>query len=350
MTNPTISTPSSPQCHLLFSSLPSYLLIRAVDLLHDNNGGSFDEASLMETLSYLEDAIPSSSNVIECADHFWQSICKRDQEKTNQQWKQNMDCSSRALGRDFWFNRQQARYLSQLSANIFDYGCKPIPYFCPTPTRALDDTHETLERLRPTIWPLSSELSLPQQQFFAFVNLSQHKAGGVWWEGFRPIEALSDSSFQVSLNLQDLIQNLPSTVPKEPLAFYYRLIAMNRSRKTQQAYFVQTSTEGDNGGDDDDDAVLSTISISKCQQLATLMRQLQVTITMDNHKVVVATGGSLRIVSPLCGRFHDRNCDLPSNLDRSKSFSVVSTSFEFHLEGDARSAGGDRLCIKVSRS
>ncbi|KAG7354606.1 hypothetical protein IV203_003962 [Nitzschia inconspicua] len=330
------------------STLPSDLLVHSLGFINDNGD------SMIEAISYLEDAAltttSKSSSVMECTEYFWQQLWERDQVQDNQQWKQQLQsyndkthrCAMRQLGREFLQARCTARHISQLSASIFDYGCTPVPFFCPTPTRALHDT-TTETTLRPVIWPFSKQQQQQQQQQeYVFVNISQNNADGlVWWEGFRPLHDVSESSFSISFHWRSLLEKLPNTAHKAPIELYDRMIGVNRGQRRQQPYFVNDGTN---------DAV-TVVPISKCQQFGTVMRQLQVTILFD-HQVVVATGGFQKIVSPLCGQFHDRQCEC---MDRTATcsnqpYSVISTGLEFVLAETVECRDRDQLCIKVSRS
>ncbi|KAG7351496.1 hypothetical protein IV203_010856 [Nitzschia inconspicua] len=343
-----VSSPCFMQPNL--SRLPSDLLVHSLGFINDNG------ESMIEAISDLEDAFTtrtkSSSSVLECTEYFWQQLWERDQVQDNQQWKQQPQsyndkshrCALRELGRDFLQARCTARHISQLSTSIFDYGCTPVPFFCPTPTRALQD-RETKEALRPVIWPFSKQQQHQRQrqrQEYAFVNISQNNADGmVWWEGFRPLNDISESSFSISFHWRSLLEKLPNTAHKAPIELYYRMIGLNRGKRRQQPYFVNDGTN---------DAV-TIVPISKCQQFGTVMRQLQVTILFDDQ-IVVATGGSQKIVSPLCGQFHDRQYDCMDSTATcsNQPYSVISTSLEFVLAETVACQDKDQLCIKVSRS
>jgi hypothetical protein len=328
-----IPSSSPPFRRQRLSALPSDILSHCLVFLGDGE-------TMIETLSRLEDSVSSSSNVLECTSRCWNQLFAQDQIKTNQQWKKRVnddenqtthDCA-RKLGREFLRARSKARAITQLSGKVFDYGCTPVPFFCPTPIRILEE-HQSREQLRPAIWPPSQ-----QERQYVFVNISQRNAGGTWWEGFRPLEQCSASTLEVSLNLKLFLEDLPCSIHTSPVMLYYRMIARNRGQSQQRPHFIQD-------GDDESTTVMS-IPISKCQQLASVMRQLQVTILYE-EKVVVATGGSQRVVSPVCGRFHDRKY---SHGDGTKKYSKVVTSLEFQLQDMEKFRDKDRLCIKVSRA
>jgi hypothetical protein len=310
-----------------------------------------DDDDLLDTISHIEGAFPSP-DLMECTDRHWKHAMEQDEAKINSQWKaQDEHVSARWRGREFLQAKRHARHLSQQSSKVFRYDLTPVPFFCQTPLQSAD-SHHKLEMISPTVWPFSFHQTMNRgQQQYVFVNVSQHTTGEVLWEGFRPLDTQTDSSFQVSWNIPALLLLLlssdhPSSFnTTKALEMHYHQVAKSHGSTARRDFF-DTASHHDEDGRNDNDEEVAIIPLSKCEPLATLMRRLQVTI-LYNHQLVVTTGGSQSCSSPLCGRFHDRQCRNDMSKKHCSCCATVSTTLEFHI---AESSGDDRLCIKVFQS
>jgi hypothetical protein len=307
------------------SNIPTDILCSCLDFLDDDD--------FLEVASRVEDACPFSSHVMEAIGQRCKSMWDLDQQRTQSQWKPQtvlLKCSSRddndpevygisrQAARAFSQDRRKARYLADLSRQLFDYNRTPVPFFCPIPIKRLE-CQRTKTELSPWTWPtIQDRCDRAKTPGFAFLNVLFRDGNCVYqlWEGYRPIEDLSKSNFKVSFDVSVLGGEHSGTF--KPLKLYYeKLMGQKRQDGTPP----------------------------HPQELATLMRKLQITVLFEGQ-LVVTTGGCQSVCSTPKGQCHDRK--YYHDKQSQSEFSNVSSTIEFCM---VESKEADYLLdLQVSRS